>query len=163
MLCCRLGSISAQFINGTLEQSIPVLLFVTAACMALGGMASYLLPRDMAGATMKDTQVPSEGDLSVHNPHHNIQDQDQGNGSGNGSGNDSRTGTPDGVDINMMDNANDANGNGNGHGRHGSERSALGQIQAQTHNVLHSFGASTSTNTSSNKYSKLSNGGDKLI
>lgn len=100
---------------------------------------------------MKDTQVPSEGDLSVHNPHHDIQDQENGSGNDNSGG--SRTGTPDGVDIKMMDEA-------QSNGRHGSV-STLGQIQAQTHNVLHSFSGNTSNNSS--KYSKLSNGGDKLI
>jgi hypothetical protein len=39
-----LGAISAQFINASLEQNIPLLLFVTSSCSILGAVMSILLP-----------------------------------------------------------------------------------------------------------------------
>jgi MFS family permease len=37
----RVGAISAQFVNASLEKSVGVLLFVTTSCMLLGGLVSY--------------------------------------------------------------------------------------------------------------------------
>ena len=51
----RLGAISAQFVNATLERSIPLLLFVTSACMLTGGLAAYSLPVELVGTSMADT------------------------------------------------------------------------------------------------------------
>ena len=48
----RLGAVSAQFVNGSLEKNIPVLLFVTSACTVLGGLAAWLLPQDTTGSAM---------------------------------------------------------------------------------------------------------------
>lgn len=48
----RLGAVSAQFVNGSLEQNIPLLLFVTSACTVVGGMAAWLLPHDTSGYSM---------------------------------------------------------------------------------------------------------------
>lgn len=48
----RLGAASAQFVNGTLESNIPLLLFVTSACTIVGGVASWLLPKDPAGNSL---------------------------------------------------------------------------------------------------------------
>eukprot|EP01032_Pedospumella_encystans_P024988 gene24989-28248_t len=50
----RLGAMSAQFVNGSLEQNIPLLLFVTSACTVVGGLAAWLLPKDTAGRAMSD-------------------------------------------------------------------------------------------------------------
>ena len=45
----RLGAISAQFINGTLESNVALLLFVTSSCMMIGGIAALYTPKDSAG------------------------------------------------------------------------------------------------------------------
>lgn len=47
--CGRLGAISAQFVNGSLEGNVTVLLLVTSGCMAIGGLFSWLLPKDCTG------------------------------------------------------------------------------------------------------------------
>jgi len=47
--CGRLGAITAQFVNGSLEQNVTLLLLVTSGCMAIGGLFSWLLPHDCAG------------------------------------------------------------------------------------------------------------------
>ena len=39
----RLGSICAMFVNGTLENNVSLLLFVTSACMASGAFASFFI------------------------------------------------------------------------------------------------------------------------
>lgn len=53
----RLGSISAQFVFGSLEQNIPLLLFITSACMAAGGLLSLLLPPDKTGSILSENVV----------------------------------------------------------------------------------------------------------
>lgn len=50
----RLGSIAAQFVNGSLEGSVVVLLMVTSGMTLLGGAASLLLPRDTTGASLEE-------------------------------------------------------------------------------------------------------------
>jgi hypothetical protein len=50
----RLGAVSAQFINGSLEKNIPLLLFVTCACTVVGGLTAWLLPHDTAGSAMTE-------------------------------------------------------------------------------------------------------------
>lgn len=59
----RIGAVSAQFVNGSLEQNIPLLLFVTSACMLTGGLGAYSLPVELAGASMPETGTE---DLSVN-------------------------------------------------------------------------------------------------
>lgn len=55
----RLGAMSAQFVNGSLEQNIPLLLFVTSACTVVGGLAAWLLPNDTAGQALTEgTESP---------------------------------------------------------------------------------------------------------
>ena len=55
----RLGAMSAQFVNGSLEQNIPLLLFVTSACTVVGGLAAWLLPSDTAGQVLSESaEVP---------------------------------------------------------------------------------------------------------
>jgi len=49
----RLGAISAQFVNGSLQSNIPVLLFVTSGCMFVGAYLSTLLGRDTTGKALK--------------------------------------------------------------------------------------------------------------
>lgn len=48
----RLGAISAQFVNGTLESNVAVLLFVTSSCMMIGGVAALFTPKDSVGHTV---------------------------------------------------------------------------------------------------------------
>lgn len=48
----RLGAISAQFVNGTLESNVAVLLFVTSSCMMVGGVAALFLPKDAVGRAL---------------------------------------------------------------------------------------------------------------
>lgn len=48
----RLGAISAQFVNGTLENNIAILLFVTSGCMFLGGFVSFYTPTDTTGKSL---------------------------------------------------------------------------------------------------------------
>ena len=48
----RLGSISAQFVNGSLENNISLLLFVTSGCTFLGGIMSWQLPSDSTGTPL---------------------------------------------------------------------------------------------------------------
>lgn len=47
--CGRLGAIAAQFVNGSLEENVTLLLLVTSGCMAIGGLFSWLLPHDCVG------------------------------------------------------------------------------------------------------------------
>lgn len=48
----RVGAISAQFVNGSLEQNIPVLLFVTCGCTVAGGLVAMMLPVDPSGRSL---------------------------------------------------------------------------------------------------------------
>jgi MFS family permease len=48
----RMGAISAQFVNGTLEHNIAILLFVTSGCMFVGGFASLYTPSDTTGKSL---------------------------------------------------------------------------------------------------------------
>lgn len=48
----RFGAIFAQFVNGTLESNISLLLFVTAGCMIVGGLGSVFLKNDNAGEVL---------------------------------------------------------------------------------------------------------------
>ncbi|CAM9866041.1 unnamed protein product [Pylaiella littoralis] len=50
----RLGSIAAQFVNGSLEDNVLVLLMVTSGLTLVGGVASLLLPRDTLGVPLDD-------------------------------------------------------------------------------------------------------------
>lgn len=43
--CGRLGSIAAQFVNGSLQSNIPLLLIVTSGMMLLGAVAGGMLPK----------------------------------------------------------------------------------------------------------------------
>ena len=48
----RLGAISAQFVNGSLESNVAVLLFVTSSCMLVGGVAALFTPNDNVGHSL---------------------------------------------------------------------------------------------------------------
>mmetsp|Transcript_30811 Transcript_30811/g.57452 ORF Transcript_30811/g.57452 Transcript_30811/m.57452 type:complete len:509 (-) Transcript_30811:162-1688(-) len=50
----RIGAISAQFVNGSLEENVPVLLFVTSGCMIMGGIGAKYTPVDTSGAALVD-------------------------------------------------------------------------------------------------------------
>lgn len=50
----RLGSITAQFVNGSLEGNVLVLLMVTSGFTLAGGVASLLLPRETLGVSLDD-------------------------------------------------------------------------------------------------------------
>lgn len=48
----RIGAISAQFVNGSLENNIPVLLFVTCGCTVAGGLIAGALSNDPSGVSL---------------------------------------------------------------------------------------------------------------
>ena len=50
----RIGAISAQFVNGSLENNVPLLLFVTSGCMILGGVGARYTPVDSTGSSLAD-------------------------------------------------------------------------------------------------------------
>jgi hypothetical protein len=50
----RIGSVTAQFVNGTLQNNVKVLLLVTSSCMILGGVFALLLPVDRSGISLTD-------------------------------------------------------------------------------------------------------------
>ena len=54
----RIGAVSAQFINGSLEKNIPALIVVTSVCSIVGGMAAWLLPHDGTGAALVEEERP---------------------------------------------------------------------------------------------------------
>lgn len=61
----RLGAIAAQFVNGSLEDNIPALLFVTTGCMVLGGLLAFALPNDNTGSNLVDVATsPTHSDDS---------------------------------------------------------------------------------------------------
>lgn len=62
----RLGAISAQFVNGSLEKNIPLLLFVTSACTVAGGLIAWLLPYDNTGTPLP-TSDGEENELTEYN------------------------------------------------------------------------------------------------
>lgn len=51
----RLGSIAAQFVNGSLEGSVLLLLMVTSGLTLVGGLAALFLARDIRGASLEDS------------------------------------------------------------------------------------------------------------
>lgn len=53
----RLGSIAAQFVNGSLEDNVLLLLLVTSGLTFVGGVASLLLPRDTLGVSLEDPRA----------------------------------------------------------------------------------------------------------
>ena len=53
----RLGAISAQFVNGSLESNVPLLLFVTSACSIFGGLIAWLLKSEPAGAALPEDEL----------------------------------------------------------------------------------------------------------
>lgn len=56
----RLGAIAAQFVNGQLEENVPMLLFVTSVCMVVGGASSWLLDNDNTGTALVEEFVSDE-------------------------------------------------------------------------------------------------------
>lgn len=48
----RIGSIAAQFANGSLEANIPALLMVTSTLTLVGGLSSLLLPVETRGTQL---------------------------------------------------------------------------------------------------------------
>mmetsp|Transcript_8943 Transcript_8943/g.13438 ORF Transcript_8943/g.13438 Transcript_8943/m.13438 type:complete len:486 (+) Transcript_8943:92-1549(+) len=50
----RVGAVCAQFVNGTLEKNVPLLLFVTSGCMFVGGVAARFTARDETGRALTD-------------------------------------------------------------------------------------------------------------
>ena len=49
-----LMKLSAQFVNGSLEGNVPLLLGVTCTSMVLGGLCSWLLDNDNTGTKLSD-------------------------------------------------------------------------------------------------------------
>lgn len=62
----RLGSIAAQFVNGSLEENVLVLLMVTSGFTLAGGVASLFLPRETLGVSLDDP--PSDGSGLARQP-----------------------------------------------------------------------------------------------
>ena len=58
----RLGAISAQFINGSLEKHVTSLLLVTSMCMIIGGSCAFFLPDDHTGHALKETADENKND-----------------------------------------------------------------------------------------------------
>lgn len=50
----RCGAIIAQFINGSLEKNISLLILITSICTIIGGSISWLLPKDKTGIALID-------------------------------------------------------------------------------------------------------------
>jgi len=57
----RLGAITAQFVNGSLESNVPLLLGVTSTCMVLGGVSSWLLESDNTGTLLSEDETRAAG------------------------------------------------------------------------------------------------------
>ena len=51
----RIGAVTAQFVNGSLEANVAVLLFVTSSCMIVGGAFVFCLPNDPSGSNLDDS------------------------------------------------------------------------------------------------------------
>eukprot|EP00597_Dinobryon_sp_UTEXLB2267_P009453 CAMPEP_0170092440 /NCGR_PEP_ID=MMETSP0019_2-20121128/25807_1 /TAXON_ID=98059 /ORGANISM="Dinobryon sp., Strain UTEXLB2267" /LENGTH=407 /DNA_ID=CAMNT_0010312871 /DNA_START=51 /DNA_END=1275 /DNA_ORIENTATION=+ len=65
----RIGAISAQFVNGSLEKNVPVLLFVTCGCTVMGGLIARCLPEDPSGQSLSFTEE-NEEDNSLEGGRH---------------------------------------------------------------------------------------------
>lgn len=66
----RLGSITAQFVFGSLEKNITLLLAITSLSMFFGGISSLLLPKDNTGrslSTVDDDSIKNV-DIISYNP-----------------------------------------------------------------------------------------------
>lgn len=57
----RIGAVSAQFINGSLERNIPALIIVTSVCSIVGGAAAWLLPHDGTGTALVEESFAQSG------------------------------------------------------------------------------------------------------
>ena len=62
----RLGAICGQFVNGSLENNIPVLLFVTCASTLVGGIASWGLQTDTANMALDDRDADDSSNEYDH-------------------------------------------------------------------------------------------------
>jgi hypothetical protein len=47
--------VTAQFVNGSLESNVSLLLFVTSGCTLLGGLCAWQLPNDHMGTALAET------------------------------------------------------------------------------------------------------------
>lgn len=64
----RIGSISAQFVDGGLQKNVPVLLAVTTVCMTAGGLMALLLSDDHDGITRNShDKIGNNSDTSFEN------------------------------------------------------------------------------------------------
>lgn len=60
----RIGAVAAQFVNGTLEKNVSLLLLVTSSCMIFGGTVVYFLPDDRSGHRLHDCpDAPDKVDM----------------------------------------------------------------------------------------------------
>lgn len=60
----RIGAVTAQFVNGSLETNVGVLLFVTSTCMIVGGAFVFCLPNDPSGSNLDDSLEESPGNIN---------------------------------------------------------------------------------------------------
>eukprot|EP01039_Chlorochromonas_danica_P002994 gene2994-3267_t len=71
----RIGAMAGQFVNGTLQHNIPLLLFVTTSCSLLGGGIAFALPHDSLGPldekiVLEEKDVGESGKESEDNKPH---------------------------------------------------------------------------------------------
>lgn len=66
----RIGAIAAQFINASLENNVPLLLFVTSSCCIVGSIASFVLPVKERELNNVSSQPASACQESHHEPNH---------------------------------------------------------------------------------------------
>ena len=64
MFTGRIGAVTAQFVNGSLEANVGVLLFVTSTCMIVGGAFVFCLPNDPSGSNLGDSIEESPGNVN---------------------------------------------------------------------------------------------------
>lgn len=66
----RLGAIAAQFVNGSLERDIPLLLFVTTSCSLAGGLVAFALPYDSSGPLQHHAIISTSEEVLHYSPIH---------------------------------------------------------------------------------------------
>lgn len=68
----RIGAVAAQFVNGSLESNVPLLLLVTGGFLLVGGMSAWLLPMDNTGTKLTEQVVVECGTDVAEDKCHSI-------------------------------------------------------------------------------------------
>ena len=58
----RVGAVCAQFVNGSLQTNMALLLVVTSVCMLSGGVSAWMLDEDSAGRPVIDSDSSKDLD-----------------------------------------------------------------------------------------------------